>query len=101
MKKKYINIVQNSDRVDLLTSCKMTHNFGASVTFALKFRHCVEAIFLHCQKFGTRWRLRLRTKVMMTAKSYKEMYGNKETFSNTSIMSLWVFGATRNMLSTV
>ena len=46
VKKKYINIVQNSDRVDLLTSCKMTHNFGASVTFALKFRHCVEAIFL-------------------------------------------------------
>ena len=46
MKKKYINIVQNSDRVDLLTSCKMNHNFGASVTFVLKFRHCVEAIFL-------------------------------------------------------
>ena len=34
MKKTYINIVQNSDRVDLLTSCKMTHNFGASVTVA-------------------------------------------------------------------
>ena len=46
MKKKHINIVQNIDRVDLLTSCKMTRNFGASVTFALKFRHCVEAIFL-------------------------------------------------------
>ena len=46
MKKKYINIVQNSDRVDLLTSCKMTHNFSASLTFALKFRHCVEPIFL-------------------------------------------------------
>ena len=46
MKKKYINIVQNSDRVSLLTSCKMTHNFGASVTFALKFRHSAEAIFL-------------------------------------------------------
>ena len=47
----------------------------------------------HCQKFGTRWRLRLRTKVIMAAKSYKEMYGNKETFSNISIMSLRVFGA--------
>ena len=45
MKKKYI-IVQNSDRVDLLTSCKVTYNFGASVTFPLKFRHCVEAIFV-------------------------------------------------------
>ena len=45
-RKKYINIVQNSDRVDLSTSCKMTHNFGASVTFALKSRHCVGAIFL-------------------------------------------------------
>ena len=47
----------------------------------------------HCQKFGTRWRLRPRTKVIMAAKSYKEMYGNKETFSNISIMSLRVFGA--------
>ena len=47
----------------------------------------------HCQKFGTRWQLRVRTKVIMAAKSYKEMYGNKETFSNISIMSLRVFGA--------
>ena len=46
MKKKCVNTVQNSDRVDHLASYKMTHNFGASVTFALKFRHCVEAIFL-------------------------------------------------------
>ena len=46
MKKKYINIVQNSNRVDFLTSCKMTHNFGALVTFALKFCYCAEAIFL-------------------------------------------------------
>ena len=29
----------------------------------------------------------------MAAKSYKEMYGNKETFSNISIMSLQVFDA--------
>ena len=47
----------------------------------------------HCQKFGTRWRLRVRTKAIMAAKSYKEMYENKETFSNISIMSLRVFGA--------
>ena len=54
MKKKY-KYSQNSDRVDLLTSCKMTHNFGASVTFALKCRHCVEAIFL---VFGVCWEAR-------------------------------------------
>ena len=47
----------------------------------------------HYQKFGTRWRLRVRTKAIMAAKSYKEMYGNKETFSDISIMSLRVFGA--------
>ena len=41
-----INIVQDSDGVDSLTSSKMTYNFGASVTFPLKFHHCVEAIFL-------------------------------------------------------
>ena len=29
----------------------------------------------------------------MAAKSYKEMYGNKETFLNISIMNLRVFGA--------
>ena len=46
MKKKRINIVQNSDRVEVLTFCKVTHNFGVSVRFALKFRHCIEAIFL-------------------------------------------------------
>ena len=46
MKKKRINIVQNSDRVEVSTFCKVTHNFGVSVTFALKFRHCIEAIFL-------------------------------------------------------
>ena len=47
----------------------------------------------HCQKFETRWRLRVRTRAIMAAKSYKEIYGNKETFSNISIMSLRVFGA--------
>ena len=38
--------VQNSNRVDRLVSSKMTHNFGAAMTFLLKFHHCVEAIFL-------------------------------------------------------
>ena len=48
---------------------------------------------IHCQKLGTRWRLRVRTKATMAAKSYKKMYGDKETFSKISIMSLRVFGA--------
>ena len=48
---------------------------------------------VHCQKLGTRWRLRLRTKATMAANSYKKMYGDKETFSNISIMSSRVFGA--------
>ena len=43
---KIMNIVQNSDRLDLLTSCKITHNFYESVTLPLKFHHSVEAIFL-------------------------------------------------------
>ena len=47
----------------------------------------------HCQKLGTRWRLRVRTKATMAANSYKKMYGEKETFSNISIMSSRVFGA--------
>ena len=47
----------------------------------------------HCQKLGTRWRLRLRTKAIMAANSYKKMYGDKETCSNISIMSLRIFGA--------
>ncbi|XP_068721403.1 uncharacterized protein [Montipora capricornis] len=45
----------------------------------------------HCQKLGTRWRLRVRTKAIMAANSYKKMYGDKETCSNTSIMSLRIF----------
>ena len=48
---------------------------------------------VHCQKLGTRWRLRVRTKATMAANSYKKMYGDKETFSNISIMSSRVFGA--------
>ena len=37
----------------------------------------------------------------MAAKSYKEMHGNKETFSNISIEFTGLRCATRNMLSTV
>ena len=48
---------------------------------------------VHCQKLGTRWRLRVRTKATMAANSYKKMYGEKETFSNISILSSRVFGA--------
>ena len=48
---------------------------------------------IHCQKLGTRWRLRVRTKAIMAANSYKKMYGDKETCSNISIMSLRIFGA--------
>ena len=47
----------------------------------------------HCQKLGTRWRLRVRTKATMAANSYKKMYGDNETFSNISIISSRVFGA--------
>ena len=47
----------------------------------------------HCQKLGTRWRSRVRTKAIMAENSYKKMYGDKETCSNISIMSLRVFGA--------
>ena len=49
----------------------------------------------HCQKFGSRWRLRVHTQAIMAVKSYKKMYGDKETFSNISItcMSLRVSGA--------
>ena len=47
----------------------------------------------HCQKLGTRWRLRVRTKAIMAANSYKKMYGDMETCSNISIMSLRIFGA--------
>ena len=48
---------------------------------------------LNCQKLGTKWRLRVRTKATMAANSYKKMYGDNETFSNISIMSLRIFGA--------
>ena len=47
----------------------------------------------HCQKLGTRWRLRVRIKATMAANSYKKMYGEKETFPNISTMSSRVFGA--------
>ena len=50
-------------------------------------------LIIICQKLGTRWRLRVRTKATMAANSYKKMYADKETFSNISIMSSRVFGA--------
>ena len=52
-----------------------------------------EQYYTHCQKLGTRWRLRVRTKATMAANSYKKMYGDNETFSNISIISSRVFGA--------
>ena len=57
------------------------------------FPYSCRLVLYHCQKLGTRWRLRLRTKATMAANSYKKMYGDKETFSNISIMSSRVFGA--------
>ena len=53
----------------------------------------IKKVANHCQKLGTRWRLRVRTKAIMAANSYKKMYGDKETCSNISIMSLRDFGA--------
>ena len=55
-----------------------------------KVKSCSAA---HCQKFGSRWRLRVRTQAIMAVKSYKKMYGEKETCSNISIVSLRVSGA--------
>ena len=44
----------------------------------------------HCQKLGTRWRLRVRTKVIMAANSYKKMYGDKETTVSVKMVgTLW------------
>ena len=53
----------------------------------------IKSLSSHCQKLGTRWRLRVRTKAIMAANSYKKMYGDKEPYSNISIMCLRVFGA--------
>ena len=67
-----------------------------TVVAAVMRSNPVEAALIfhvHCQKFGTRWRLRVRTKAIMAANPYKKMYGDKETCSNTSIMSLRIFGA--------
>ena len=64
-----------------------------TLTKALQIITHMVCFTTHCQKLGTRWRLRVRTKAIMAANSYKKMYGDKETCSNISIMSLRVFGA--------
>ena len=60
-----------------------------------KFRRhlCKRSMDQHFQKVGSRWRLRVCTQAIMAVKSYKKMYGDKETCSNLSIMSLRVSGA--------
>ena len=73
---------------------RSVHRCVRGSRYPFKSREVSEDFTLaHCQKLGTRWRLRVRTKAIMAANSYKKMYGDKETCSNISIMSLRVFGA--------
>ena len=38
----------------------------------------------HCQKFGSKWRTRVRIESLMAAKSCKEMYGISKKIQNTT-----------------
>ena len=46
---------------------------------------------LHCQKFGSRWRLHVRTQATMAVKSNKKMYGDKETSELTFVLDTDLF----------
>ena len=41
----------------------------------------------HCQKFGSKWRTRVRIESLMAAKSCKEMYGISTKIQNTTTKS--------------
>ena len=41
----------------------------------------------HCQKFGSKWRTRVRIESLMAAKSCKEMYGISTKIQNTTTTS--------------
>ena len=42
---------------------------------------------VHCQKFGSKWRTRVRIESLMAAKSCKEMYGISTKIQNTTTTS--------------
>ena len=44
-------------------------------------------IVSHCQKFGSKWRARVRIESLMAAKSCKEMYGISTKIQNTTTKS--------------
>ena len=69
------------------------HNDGYISQSTLQYLMVTNDAKAHCPKLGTKWRLRVRTKATMAANSYKKMYGDNETCSNISIMSLRIFGA--------
>ena len=47
----------------------------------------VERVPSHCQKFGSKWRTRVRIESLMAAKSCKEMYGISTKIQNTTTKS--------------
>ena len=48
---------------------------------------CPEADLKHCQKFGSKWRTRVRIESLMAGKSCKEMYGLSTKIQNTTTTS--------------
>ena len=44
-------------------------------------------IAIHCQKFGSKWRTRVRIELLMAAKSCKEVYGISTKIQNTTTKS--------------
>ena len=79
-------IVINDKPFDVASRAKI---LSVNISSDLKRNHHI----VHCQKLGTRWRLHVCTEAIMAANSYKKIYGDMETCSNISIMSLRIFGA--------
>ena len=52
-----------------------------------KLTGCKTAKISHCQKFGSKWRTRVRIESLMAAKSYKEMFGISTKIQNTTTTS--------------
>ena len=84
---------------DLLPRVSQSAIFFSELQFSTSLQHLCRSESLHfartvkgackshCQKFGSKWRTRVRIESLMAAKSCKEMYGISTKIQNTTTKS--------------
>ena len=70
--------------VELRVQTKQIESYSSVKRVGFLKAPCCGYYFLHCQKFGSKWRTRVRVESLMAAKSCKEMYGISTKIQNST-----------------